>query len=159
VVGAAVLLALQTALKRGKFLQALQNEVEINHNRLEKQIYRIESQGDTQFSAFHTGVYEAIRINDPTLFLSLNSEILGFENIYEELNTLDELSEAGVTTKTPQDQLLQSHQQLNKQFEDVIESIKSMRKESLIYRHIGKEGVTLRRQHIRLDEEGNILDE
>lgn len=112
VVGAAALLALQTALKRGKFLQALQNELEINQNRLERQIYRIESQGDTQFSAFHTGVYEAIRINDPTLFLSVNSEILGFEDMYEEFNTLDELSEAGVMTKTPQDQLLQSHQQL-----------------------------------------------
>lgn len=163
VVGAAALLALQTAIRRGRFLQALQSELELNQNRLERQIRRLESEAEKtrqqQFPRYHTEVYETIRVNDPTLFLRLHDELLGLKKTNESLSMLDDLSEPGVSTNASRDEILEELSGLSKKIERSITSVKELRKESFIYRHIGKEGASLRVQHIDFGEAGMDSDE
>jgi len=163
VVGAAALLALQTALRRGRFLRALQSELELNQNRVERQIRRLEAEAEktrqAQFPSYHTEVYETVRVNDPTLFLKLHSEILGLENLYEGLNQLDDLSEPGVSTTASREEILERLRGISESADNSLETVKELREENFIYRRIGKEGASLRVKHIELGEEKPTTDE
>jgi hypothetical protein len=154
--GAAALLSLQVTLRKGRFLRAFQSELELNRNRLERQVYAIENKDQqtpyADFPRYHTQVYETIRVNAPTLFLRLQSEILGLEQLYESLHSLDELSEAGVTTNSSEKEILTELSKVNEQLEGAIETVKDLREESFVYRRIGNDGISLRVQVVDLDE-------
>lgn len=75
--------------------------------------------------------------------------------LYEELSQLDNLSQPGVRANISRDDLVTNLETVDEMMEDTLDTVKTLRNENFIYRHIGEEGVSLRAKHIDLSEVEN----
>jgi hypothetical protein len=140
VFGAAALLWLQSKIERARYLRALQSEFERNLSRseeVEKHLEMADSKGEIDYPRFHSEVFDAIRVDDPILYIELIEEIRLIERTYRRIDDLSRLNEPKFEADMSKEELLSLYSGGSKLLQQQLEEIRNKRNHSLISRFLG----------------------